>query len=631
MNADYGVAISRHKRKVASAEFHYQNIIFKNTKTGLLLNEYNDYDHFLEGCVFINNDIGIHSHKGHFNVRNSHFFGSRIVDVRIGKPQHPGSVRLCTSEGSNMFFETGGIAPEGEGSMAEGRNWMQSYSIQGCHISNWKNKNAAVMLRHLGPTMFFDNFFSDGPGQSVPVATGHNKNTAVLISSNNLLNGKPFAVKSSGKLELIEIPVTSAGPKSGSVMPWFFKSVVKVPEKVFDAKVDFGAKGNGRDDDSDAIIKTIAAAKKYGKGALAYIPVGNYKITKQLKVGGANYEIDGSGKSTYLKWSGKYETPIVHVINPQNVKISNMAIGSVYEGKKLNRKVSNGKREGLNSFFKNKTAAEKASEQKGVTKILQTSNGKSSSINYDGLFLYDVYNHAPGIELRRLPRGSKVRIGKMCGPLILNDSGQAEVLCTIHFGRMDISGAKLPKTGFTGALYHNAAHRDFALTVRDNQNVVIADFYQEQNARYLKLEGSKSVEAGHVTIGGSKVGSVLPGFITIDNYKGRVWLSTAGVTYSRGVDFVKNPLFLTHKGDCKIDFMLIGNVFSRRHGLVGLPKFEYGKNMNFTSLGNLFGNSINIITLPEVKGKGWLEDAQKALDDFRRIENVNIKFNYNKD
>lgn len=399
MNADIGIATSRHQRKVASAEIYYENLIFKNTKTGLLLNEYNDYDHILEGCVFINNEIGIHSYKGHFNIRNSHFIGSKIVDIRVSKPQHPGSVRWCTSDGSKMFFETGGKAPAGEGKgMAEDCNWMQPYTIQGCYIRNWKNKNGAILLRQLGPTLLFDNFFSNNREATVPVAMMHNKGTAILTSSNNLLNGKKFAVKSLGKLEQVEIPATSNSPKPGGTMPWFFKSKVKVPQKVFDAKIDFGAKGNGREDDTDAVIKTIAAARKYGQGAIAYFPVGNYRITRQLVVNGSNYGIGGSGKCSVLQWYGDIKTPIIHVSDPQNIKISNLAIWSIYEGRKTPRKRVKGKIQDLNSFFKDKTEAEKSTERRGALKILQTGTGPSS-ISYDNLYAFNVYSYAPGIEL----------------------------------------------------------------------------------------------------------------------------------------------------------------------------------------------------------------------------------------
>lgn len=216
----------------------------------------------------------------------------------------------------------------------------------------------------------------------------------------------------------------------------------------------------------------------------------------------------------------------------------------------------------------------------------------------------------------------------MSGAILLNDSGQAEILGNFHLGRLEVSGAELPKTGFAGMMYQNDVHRDYALTVKDNQNIVIADFYQEQNERYLKLEGGSRQDSGYVTIGASKVGSVLPGFITIDNYQGRVWLSNAEVTYPRGADFIKNPLFITHTGSSKIDFMLVGNAFMKRNGIVCAPKFEYGRKMNFTSLGNLFGNSSHIVVLPESKGKGWLKNAQKALDDFRRIGAINIKLNF---
>ena len=59
--------------------------------------------------------------------------------------------------------------------------------------------------------------------------------------------------------------ITSAQQRS-------FRSEANIPGKVFDARRDFGAKGDGKSDDTDAVVATIKAAREHGKGAIAYLP-----------------------------------------------------------------------------------------------------------------------------------------------------------------------------------------------------------------------------------------------------------------------------------------------------------------------------------------------------------------------
>ncbi|MDP6544115.1 MAG: glycosyl hydrolase family 28-related protein [Phycisphaerae bacterium] len=61
-------------------------------------------------------------------------------------------------------------------------------------------------------------------------------------------------------------------------------------KQVADVKM-FGAKGDGRSDDSDAFIKALAAVKS---GAI-YIPPGRYKITKIIEIRKSGIVLRGAG------------------------------------------------------------------------------------------------------------------------------------------------------------------------------------------------------------------------------------------------------------------------------------------------------------------------------------------------
>jgi hypothetical protein len=97
---------------------------------------------------------------------------------------------------------------------------------------------------------------------------------------------------------------------------------VRVPGKVFDAKRDFGAKADGHTDDTEAIQKTIDAAREHGQGAIAYLPVGHYAVFKPLIVTGKDYFVGGQGFfGTDIVWRGPKEDAAMLVKGPDHVTI----------------------------------------------------------------------------------------------------------------------------------------------------------------------------------------------------------------------------------------------------------------------------------------------------------------------
>lgn len=221
-----------------------------------------------------------------------------------------------------------------------------------------------------------------------------------------------------------------------------------------------------------------------------------------------------------------------------------------------------------------KTEADHLQERKGTVKIRQTGSGQASSIFYDCLYLGEgSYDHVAGIEFCELPTNTDVRMGLIAGYLRFIDRGQANILGAVHLGRTVVEGAHLPKTGFLGYLFHNDVLRDYALTVKDNQDIVIGDLYQEQTDRALLIEGGGRTGTGRVTLGLSRFESYRPPFVTVRDYEGRIWLSG---------------------------------------GIIGAYS------------GPAYGEKIVADRIPD----NLLDAMAKALGDFRELGQINVKFNY---
>ena len=484
--------------KYATAEVVIQNCLFEECGTGVWSGSFNDYNYTYEGCEFRRCGTGIHCVKGNFYLRNTHFEGSREVDVNEGA-EHGCSLRRVTSHGSRAFLRHfGSVAP---------------VVLQDVHVGGWVSTNhsgpAAVVLRG-GPALMFDCSFTASPDGLPPVDPG-----CPVVAANCVVNdGSPvfgqwrgahpaeraLAARSLQQVRAVPLP---ARPPRLTPQTRFLRSAWTVPGRIFDAKLDFGAKGDGRSDDTEALQKTIEAARQAGQGAMAYFPQGRYSITRPLRMEGADYRVGGCGPFSRLLWRGAAGGTMMTVHNPQGLTLENLMIGHFDAGRGTQ-----------------------------AIDILHTED-KPSRMTYEAVHVFGLYQKSPferGMHFRRLAAGSTLVLDRVEGNLHFADCARATVFAPVSYeGSLVIEGRDPVRDGFMGFQTRLATIVAGGLYVRDNQSLVASDFYMEQSDSGYHLSGEAVLPAGRVTIQAPKLNlseklATPPAVIAVDHYRGELVL-----------------------------------------------------------------------------------------------------------
>ncbi len=123
---------------------------------------------------------------------------------------------------------------------------------------------------------------------------------------------KANVTSSNLELQTFEVPPGALQPVPVTSATQFLASSWPVPHgPLLDAKADFGAAGDGKTDDTQALQKMIDAALASSAGAEAYIPAGTYVVSRPLVAACAsppcNLSIT-SGSAT-LHWAGPTGSP----------------------------------------------------------------------------------------------------------------------------------------------------------------------------------------------------------------------------------------------------------------------------------------------------------------------------------
>ncbi len=578
-----GVRIG-HEQKVATAETHFQNCLFERCGHGASLRSFNDLDLTFEGCEFRYCGTGVYSGKGtNCYVRNSHFEQSADLDVRSAGEQGS-SLRRCTSHGSKQFLTmTSSVAP---------------LVMQDCQIDAWTNPDGAVVLNG-APVLMFDCGFTHAPSAEAPVQLV-NPQQRLTVSNNVAAKDTPLAKKSDTAV-MVEVPTGALEGAIKSADRSFLKSRVPIPGKVFDAKRDFGAKGDGGTDDTAAINAALAAARAHGQGAIAYLPGGQYAVSETLVLGGSDYYFGGSGYRTALVWKGKPGGTTIEVRDPQRVTIENIAVGHHDCG-----------------------VGENAID------IQQTGTGKPSSICYDRVWVWGMYQNKPlerGMRLTNLGKQDRVVFREFNGNVHFTDCAAATVLLGLSYeGTILIEGKSPARDGFLGGCVRLGTITDPALWAKDNHSIVVSDFYVESSEHLLRMQGDASLPPGRVTLQGAKFELSKPenNGLEVDNYRGELVLGPYQF-------YVGNPIHhFVQRGDAPFALTLLEGTFYNSK-----PEFQLAPTTKLAvvavyvvGLDAKDNVTVGNVQVPDTGSPEALARVARGLDDLRRLGAVDLEMNY---
>jgi hypothetical protein len=570
----------------------WRNCMFINCGKGWAIWGFNDLVMTINGCEFHDCGYGIWMERGSFYARNSHFERSKQADIWINNDNVGCSVRRCTSVGSHAFFHSVGAVVT---------------TIQDCHVSGWTNPDGAIYNRGRSPLLIFDTVFTDAPSANPPIRLDRPQS---VVYSNNTTSTREFF---GGSTEhVVEVP---NGERKGSVTSArqsFFKSEAAIPTRVFDAKRDFGARGDGRGDDSEAVQRAIDAARQHGRGAIAYLPRGNYRLSKTVHITGRDYYVGGALLSTNVIWAGGDVGPAFLVTDPQNVTMEYLRL-------------------------------------RGCTVRQVSTIRQPSRMHYENLRYMT-------LELVGLSKNSVVTTGCLSAcitdtTMLIDNCSSAKILLGyIDISRIHVRGTRGDREGFLGVLGSQAQ-----FLIEDNQSIVGAESYQEQmgtgghiaprNFPYAILRGSPTLPAGRVTLSGPKVcggdfgqtGTPYEEYFTVDNYRGRLSHVLSDYYYPTPThDPNKRWFKIVCSGEVPIDILLMANQYMGGTNTRGpgdnshhrtKPAIEGGSSVTPTMLGNWLSHPGDA-PFPNVVPPNGLRLAALALDDFRELGELDLELNH---
>jgi hypothetical protein len=574
----------------------WQNCLFINCGKGLYFPQWNDYVITIDGCEFYDNGIGVSTLNGNFYLRNSHFERSTQVDIQNSNDTQSSTVRRVTSVGSRAFYERPGTTGP-------------LFTMQDCHVEGWTNTGYAVMSSGTArnPFLMFDCTFKNAPSSNPPVSLGgatsfvHSNN--VWSTGGNLVGGNTTYVQ--------EIPKGVRGGSISSASQKFFKTDAHLPGKLFDAKRDFGAKGDNVTDDTQAIQNCINAARDYGNGAIAYIPRGNYIIKKPVNITGGNYFIGGSGTSfTQFRWGGSTSTadPTFLITNPQNITIENLGCWCPGANKASGTE--------YHPYFRIIGATNQPSH-------LFFDNVYCQSPERDGL----PHNNFGDLEVKELAVGSTLLLNGFFtgaysdGQMVFNNCSGARIMLNHAEGNVGIKGKTAARSGFVNVQSHQGT-----FLIEDNHSVVASDSYFEQGPNeYARLKGSTDFPAGRVTLSSPRLHTWkardvgwIDDFI-IENYHGTL---SQVASKSNSSSEPQSVYRTVQTGASPFNLVYLANNYYD-----AAPIFNVAAHVSRTLIGNWVATT-NAIPVANVTNANSMLQASQALDHFRELGHNDLAMNY---
>ena len=391
-----------------------------------------------------------------------------------------------------------------------------------------------------------------------------------------------------------EIPRGKVNALGISINERALNADIDIPTKVFDAKRDFGAKGDGVADDTAAIIHAIDAARSYGKRSIAYLPAGTYLVSDTIKIIGSDFTVGGSGFRTHIVWKGPADGTIIAVHDPRNVVLENIAIGC------------------------------DAAMNNGID-IRQTGSGAMSSMTYDMVTVFGIYQkqaNRKGLRLEGLSKNAFVHIKHLEGNVRITDSASATILAnTTYEGIVTIEGKAKVRDGFIGFLTRLGTKSQHQLYVNDSQSVVMSDFYIEQADDGFQFTGNAGDPPGRITVQGAKMGTET-GPVTVKNYAGEVFIG------HHQFFMVPKPMVFTLKGEQPCSLYVFGSMF---YDTVPVTKIDGNCRAFFFGNHSRVPSGLNVV---DASGANDSDDTSalvslsRAFDDLRKLGALDRRINH---
>jgi hypothetical protein len=575
----------------ALAETTFENCLFEQCERGVAFLQFNDYDFTFDGCEFRRCGVAIDCAHGNFYVRNCHFQGSQVVDIRDGS-EHCSSIRRCTSAGSRSFVSRSCS--------------VASLTVQDCRVEDWKDPNGAILLSR-PPVLLLDCVFTQPPqsaaGVGLPPVQIPSEGQRLLVSGNQV-QGAP-ALTQGARPMLMTIPPGERKGVLRSASQSFLAEKPRLPKRVFDARRDFGAQGNGVADDTAAIQKAIDAAGAASEDAIAYLPTGRYVITSTLRITGRDFFVGGSGWGTKLIWKGPAGGVMTEVRDPQRVTLEDLMIGS-HDAGAMNNSLD----------------------------IHQLGSSNASHMTYDGVYVFGMYQKAPlrqGLLFTGLGEKEVVVMPHVQGNLRFVDGGRATVLANCSYeGSVVVEGKNKARDGLLGFQTRLATIVSHGLYLRDNQSIVMSDFYVEQADNGYLFEGAADDPPGRATLTGAKFHSFTSNdpaknnLLDIRNYRGQISIGP--------YQFYQEPkrMRMKQQGAEPVDLVVWASSW---YG--AKPDPQLGPAARLSPVGNEFygtapeaGPATERLFFKDAPTDAMLAQLSRALDDLRRLGEADLRLNH---
>jgi hypothetical protein len=275
-----------------------------------------------------------------------------------------------------------------------------------------------------------------------------------------------------------------------------------------------------------------------------------------------------------------------------------------------------------------------AGQMNNAIDVHQIGSGNGSRMTYDGVYTFGMYQKQPlrkGMRFTNLGAKDVVVMPHVHGNMRFVDCGDATILAnTSYEGSVVVEGKSKARAGLLGFQTRLATAVTHGLYLRDNQNIVMSDFYMESSDNGYLFEGAAGDPPGRATIQGAKIHfptSPDPTKNTafdILNYNGQIFF---------GPDqFYGEPkqMRIRQKGDAASELFLLGCSWygpqpdvqigaAGRVSLIANESYGSAKDGEPAPDPALFG---------EAATGSVLEKVSAALDDLRRLGEADLLLNH---